>query len=85
VTVAQWLEKITELRAIHVRQMVAGEITASQADDEEQELLMRARLDLTDEQASELLKGVLLAHQATANEIIKRGHSVSGNNPHKPN
>jgi hypothetical protein len=85
VTVAQWLEKVTELVAIHVKQMTAGEITSSEADDEEQELLMRARLDLTDEQGEEFLRGVLSIHQTIANELLRRGHPVSGNNPDKPN
>jgi hypothetical protein len=84
-TVKQWLKKITDLPATNAKRLIAGEITPSEAEEEEEVLLMRARLDLTDEQGAELLRGILAAHQAAADALARDGHPVSGNDPERPN
>jgi hypothetical protein len=84
-TAEQWLAKIADLVRAHTEQLLAREITVSDADHEEQELVLRARLDLTDEEGRELLKQILAFHQALASELAQKGHPVSGNDPKKPN
>jgi hypothetical protein len=84
-TVEQWLARALELVRGHDQQLLAGEITASQADAEERELVMRARIDLSDEDGLEFLNGILRIHQALATELAQGGYPVSGNDPKKPN
>jgi hypothetical protein len=85
VTVEHWLTKITELVVRHGKRLSAGEITASEADMEEEEIIIQARLDLTDEQGAELLRKLLAAHQTIADDMARRGRPASGNDPDKPN
>lgn len=84
-TVEYWLTKITELVVKQGKSLSAGEITASEADREEEELVMQARLDLTDEEGAELLRRLLAAHQTIADNMALRGRPASGNDPKKPN
>lgn len=84
-TVAEWVKTIALLAVTNTTRLRAGEITAAQADREEEDLVIRARLELTDEQGVQLLAGVLAAHQAIADEMAQRGHPASGNDSHKPN
>lgn len=46
--------------------------------------LLRARLELTDEDFEKILKASLLAHQICADELARRGMAVPGNDPGQP-
>jgi hypothetical protein len=84
-TVTEWVSQISLLVVTNTKRVVAGHITASEAEREEEDLIIRARLELTDEQGAELLKGMLAAHQTIANHMARRGHPAPGNDSENPN
>jgi hypothetical protein len=83
-TVDQWFKAIIELIGIHATQLNAGEITPDQANRDEEEMVLRARLDLSDEDGQALLTRVLSGHQEIADELARRGHPMPGNDSSQP-
>jgi hypothetical protein len=80
----QWFMAIRELAATHARQLIAGEITPDQATREEEEMVLRARLDLSDEDGKEMLNRMLSSHQEVADELARRGRPIPGNDSTLP-
>ena len=60
-----------------IRREINGEIT--------KEILMRARLAMTDEEVLEIQRQALRIHHEVAKHISGSGFKVPGNDPHKPN
>jgi len=83
-TVEEWLAKIVEIVSTNTTQLSSGEITPGQATEKEQEVILRARLDLSDKDGAELLDPILATHQIMADNLKQAGHSVPGNDPDKP-
>jgi hypothetical protein len=83
-TVDQWFMAIRELVATHARRLTAGEISADQASREEEEMVLRARLDLSDEDGQEMMNRTLRAHQELADDLAQHGQPISGNDSSKP-
>jgi hypothetical protein len=62
-----------------------GELSGAQAADAEHEIVMRARLAMTDEDFLEAQRRILAFHHEIAKELSKGGLSAPGNDPRKPN
>ena len=80
-----WLDAIAALIAINATRLQAGEITVAEADKEEMELLMRARVDLSREDIAELLRRILIRHQFIADDEARNGWPCPGNDSAHPN
>ena len=80
-----WLDAIAALIAINATRLQAGEITVAEADKEEMELLMRARVDLSREDIAELLRRILTRHQFIADDEARNGRPCPGNDSANPN
>lgn len=67
------------------QRLCAGEITESEADDEQQGIILKARLLMTDQEFIESQAQVLLTHHRLAERLVGTGYDISGNDPTKPN
>jgi hypothetical protein len=85
-TAKQVFDEILALTATHILRIQSGEITQVEANDEMEELLMRARLSLSDEELVKIRGSVLSIHDVIARDIkSSHGVSVPGNDPSNPN
>jgi len=68
-----------------IRREINGEITEADTANATKEILMRARLAMTDEEVLEIQRQALRIHHEVAKHISGSGFKVPGNDPHKPN
>jgi hypothetical protein len=67
------------------KQILAGESTPAQAQSEREDLLLKGRLELADEDLSEGLRWILSEHQVLADQLAAGAVLFAGNDPERPN
>lgn len=65
-TVELWLAQLLELFKTHADRVVRGDLSQEEASRHERELMLLARLDLTDEQYAILQQGMQRGHELIA-------------------
>jgi hypothetical protein len=63
----------------------AGEITKAQFLEQSNDILIQARIWMTDEQFLNIQRDVLVLHHLLAKELSGHGYLIPGNDPDKPN
>jgi hypothetical protein len=85
VTAREILAELAALANRLTRQLTAGEITEKELNERMEDLLMSARLKLTDEEFLEVQRGVLAMHHEITANLSAHGNRVPGNDPRRPN
>ena len=58
---------------------------SEECKEKQTDVLLRARLELTEEDFEKIVKASLLVHQICADGLSRRGTSVPGSDPKLPN
>jgi hypothetical protein len=78
-------QAIAALATRQTEQIVRGAITPEEASIEQVQLLMRATLEMADDDLNEVSRWMLTQHQMIADMLADRGRPIPGNDRDKPN
>ena len=84
-TAGELMQALLELSSAHACQVREGKISEAHANDELQDLVMRGRRAMSDEEFRKVLDLILSAHGTIASELAEMGQPQPGNDPNKPN